>query len=346
VTQTHDLADLGWSAFFLSQLDLDDIATLTPARIAEIHRDRLVALAADGTRSLVVPGYGSTGDHAVGDWVLADAEDRAVRRLDRTSELRRRAVSGPARIQLIAANVDTLFVVTSCNADFSVARLERYLAVAWEAGVLPVVILTKADLADPESYAAHARAIRPGLAVIPLDARDPAAAATLSDWCRKGQTVALAGSSGVGKSTLMNTLAGTSAETRGIREDDARGRHTTTFRALRPLPGGGWIIDTPGMRELGLVDAARGIAATFGDIDEIARGCRFADCRHESEPGCAVLTAIAEGTLDPARLDRWRKLAREEARTSLSVIEARRRERAFGRMVKEAMVSKRDRGKR
>jgi ribosome biogenesis GTPase len=340
VTQIHTLASLGWSAFFLSQLDLDEVSIRVPARIAEVHRSRLVGLTATGARSLVLPGQGSTGDYAVGDWALADADGRAIRRLDRKSELRRRAAGGPARVQLIAANVDTLFIVTSCNADFSIARIERYLTVAAEAEVEPVLILTKADLANPEGYIDEARSVRRDLAVIPLDARDPAAGARLADWCRKGQTIALAGSSGVGKSTLMNTLAGSDAATQRIREDDARGRHTTTYRALRPILGGGWIIDTPGMRELGLVDAADGIAATFADIADLAQACRYCDCRHDTEPGCAVQAAISNGTLDPARLHRWQKLAREEARASLSVIEARRKERVFGRMVKGIMATK------
>jgi ribosome biogenesis GTPase len=223
-----------------------------------------------------------------------------------------------------------------------VARLERYLALAHEAGVTPVVVLTKADLVDdPESYADKARRLMPGLLVECLDALDPAAvSAALTPWCGLGQTVALVGSSGVGKSTLVNTLAGAGLETRGIREDDARGRHTTTGRSLHRLAGGGWLIDTPGMRELQLTDAADGIAEVFDDIATLARSCRFSDCRHDTEPECAVRAAIESGTLDAARFERYRKLASEDRRNSEALHERRARDRAFGKMARAIMKAK------
>jgi ribosome biogenesis GTPase / thiamine phosphate phosphatase len=264
-----------------------------------VHRDRLDLLSAAGPLSLS-PGHGApTGTFAVGDWVLTDAS-RHVRRLDRRSLLARRAAGSGAGEQLIAANVDTLFVTTSCNADFNPARIERYLALAAEAGTEAVIVLTKADLAAGDrNHARMAERLARGVVAVELDARDPGAAEQLAPWCKAGRTVALLGSSGVGKTTLANTLTGRQDDTAAIREDDAKGRHTTTFRALRPLSAGGWLIDTPGMRELRLADVADGIDAVFDDVTELAARCRFRDCAHEAEPGCAVRAAIEEGRLDP-----------------------------------------------
>ncbi|MCA8879468.1 MAG: ribosome small subunit-dependent GTPase A [Rhodobacteraceae bacterium] len=335
---TLSLPDLGWSAFFLGQCDADALAHVSPCRLTGIHRDRVTALGAMGPRTLTVPPPQTTGDLAVGDWVLADAESRVTRCLARQSLLSRRAAGREARVQLIAANVDALFVTSSCSADFNPARIERYLALAHEAGAFPVVVLTRADLVpDPESYRRRAEALARNLTVLTVDAHDPADRAQLAAWCPKGRTGALVGSSGAGKTTLLNGLTGEDAATAPIRDDDARGRHTTTGRALRPIPGAGLLIDTPGMRELGLHDAAEAIDAVFDDIAGLAAGCRFADCRHSGEPGCAVAAAVDGGTLDPDRLARWQKLRREDARTSESLAEARRRDRGFGRMVKRAL---------
>ncbi len=333
---TQPRAAYGWRADFERQLTDDDRA-LTPARITAVHRTRLQAATPDG--ELTLPVQGDPDDPVtVGDWVLvAPDTPRLVRRLDRLSLLQRRAAGSEARAQLIAANVDTLFVVTSCNADFSEARLERYLATARAGGVTPVVLLTKADLADPAPFADRARALMPGLLAEPLDARASATADRLAPWLQSGQTLAFAGSSGVGKSTLVNTLTGTDLlATQGIREDDAKGRHTTTGRAMFRLPSGAWVIDTPGMRELGLAEAGEGIEAVFPEIESLARACRFADCAHETEPGCAILGALETGSLDPGRLARWRKLTAEDARTAETTAQRRARDRSFGKMVREA----------
>jgi ribosome biogenesis GTPase len=338
------LSDLGWSAFFLRQLSLDDLERLSPLRLMEVHRDRAVGLGPDGSVPLSYPPGLGAGETAVGDWVLADVgEGRIVRVLDRTSELARRAAGRDGRRQLIAANIDTLFVVTSCNADFSVSRLERYLALAFEAGMSAVVLLTKADAtSDPESYAARARAISSRIAdVQTLDATNPEELARLSPWLGRGQTVAFVGSSGVGKSTLIAGLTGRTIATRDIREDDAKGRHTTTARTVYRTPEGALVIDTPGMRELGLQEAAVGIDAVFEDIAALAAGCRFSDCRHESEPGCAIRAAVDDGRIDRDRIDRWRKLRREDTRASEVLHERHERERAFGRLVRNAIDFKR-----
>ena len=215
---------------------------------------------------------------------------------------------------MIAANVDTVFVVASCNQDFSVARLERYLVLARDAGVDPVVVLTKTDLTDtPETFVAAARGLEPGLIVEAVDGRDLSDAGRLAAWCGPGKTVAFLGSSGVGKSTLVNTLRGSSnILTQAVRAHDGTGRHTTTVREMHRLEAGGWLLDLPGMRELQLADAADGIAEIFDDFVAAAQDCRFSDCSHGREPGCAVQAAIASGELTRERFDRWRKLADEE----------------------------------
>jgi ribosome biogenesis GTPase len=264
--------------------------------------------------------------------------------LDRKSLFKRRAAGTGLRLQLIAANVDTLFIVTSCNQDFNVARLERYLALAKEAGVTPVIVLTKADLTDtPEDFERDAARLMPALSVETVDARDPASVQRLTAWCGRGETIALVGSSGVGKSTLVNTLTGEQTiATAGIREDDAKGRHTTTGRMLHRLPAGGWLLDTPGMRELSLTDVHSGIEHVFSDIVELARSCRFRDCGHDGEPGCAVEAAVADGTLDEDRVRRWKKLLAEEAHNSASLAERRARGKEFGKMVKRVMSEKKN----
>ncbi len=324
----HDLAGLGWSAHFARQIQSDE----TPARISAVHRDRLEALSPQGLSSLI--SHEEIGRFAVGDWVVCDGSTVA-RRLEPLTSIGRRAAGEEAKGQIIATNVDTLGIVTSCNADFNPARLERYLAICAAGGALPLIILTKADLAtDAEDYRQRAQRLSPLATAVAINACDPEDVARLEPWCRNGQTLALVGSSGVGKTTIQNSLTGIADATQGIREDDAKGRHTTTSRALRPTLAGGWLIDTPGMRELRLTDAADGIDQVFADITELTNACRFSDCRHETEPGCAVLSAIEDGRLDPARFARWQKLQREDQYNTEAVHEAHARYRRFSKMAK------------
>ncbi len=335
------LQDLGWSSHFATQQAVDP--SCAPYRIAAVHRDRLIGRGPDGETPLLTPDH-PTGDYAVGDWVLADEHRRVRHLLDRRSLLHRRAAGTAASAQLIAANVDTLFIVSSCNPDFSLPRLERYLALAHQAGCYPVVVLTKADgCPDPDSYARQAQALDPFLTVIAINALDPADVGQVLSWCPNGQTAALVGSSGVGKTTLANGMTGQDQATADIREDDARGRHTTTARALHRMRNGGWLIDTPGMRALRLLDAQEGVDEVFSDLTELAAACRFSDCGHETEPGCAVQAAIDSGALDPARLERWRKLRREDRRNSETVAQSRARDKAFGKMVRSVMQDKKSR---
>lgn len=333
------LADLGWSNFFHRQIL--DLADMTPFRVSEVHRDRLSALGvADGSLfelSLTSPNR-PTGEFAVGDWVLADDESRVTHLLERQTVLKRRAAGTDARVQLIASNVDVLFVTSSCNADFNAARIERYLALAHEAGCFPVLVLTKADHCDdPRALVRQAERLAPGLPVLAVNALDPDGIASLESWLSSGQTAALVGSSGVGKTTLMNGLTGLSDATQGIREDDAKGRHTTTSRALRPTRSEAWLIDTPGMRALRLADVGEGIEALFDDIITLSGSCRFSDCQHEAEPGCAVQAAVEAGALDQDRLRRWRKLQAEDRRNSETLAQSRARDKAFGNMVKNVV---------
>lgn len=332
------LERLGWHAFFAGQTDVDDLVETPPVRIVEVHRSGL-RVAGDGVDEIIPPLAKAT----VGDWLLLDRDrPQASHILDRKSLIKRRAPGTDRQVQLIAANIDTALIVSSCNQDFNVARLERYVSVSFEAGITPVIVLTKADLAtDTEDFVERAQSISDLVPVIALDARGAEPSEKLKDWRKPGQTIAFLGSSGVGKSTLTNALLGDEMiATQGIREDDAKGRHTTTRRQLHLVPSGCLVLDTPGMRELQLTDAASGIDEVFADITDVASGCRFKDCQHQSEPGCAVQDAIERGEIDSARLGRWRKLVAEDAFNSASLAERRQKDKAFGKMVRQIKQQK------
>lgn len=330
--QPTALQRLGWQPWFAQQISADDITARPPVRVVEVHRSGLHVIGNDIDTTLP-----PRADVTVGDWLLLDRTNMdASLLLERKSLLKRRAPGPDRQVQLIAANIDTAFIVTSCNQDFNVARLERYLALALEADITPVIILTKSDLVeDAAHYVQSAAAISDLVPVVTLDARGDDPREKLAEWCRPGHTVAFLGSSGVGKSTLTNALAGTQEiETQAIREADARGRHTTTRRQLHIVPGGCIVLDTPGMREVQMTDVASGIDDLFADLHALSMECKFNDCRHETEPGCAIRAALAAGEIDEARLARWRKLKAEEAFNSASLAERRYIEKSFGKLVR------------
>ncbi|KPD13316.1 ribosome small subunit-dependent GTPase A [Phaeobacter sp. 11ANDIMAR09] len=313
------LEKLGWQDFFADQVVGVDLEETPPARVVEAHRSGL-RVQGDGIDELVPPKLAAT----VGDWILLNRVlPTSSRVLERKSLFKRRAPGHDRSLQLIAANTDTSFIVSSCNPDFNLARLERYLALAFEAGVAPVVLLTKLDLCeDPTPYVEQAEAISDRVPVVLLNAKSDSAKAQLAPWCKPGETLVFLGSSGVGKSTLVNALFGKdTAETAEIREDDARGRHTTRHRHMRFLPNGCAVMDTPGMRELQMAEAESGIADLFDDLTELATQCKFRNCKHESEPGCALTAALARGEITQARFERWNKLTEEERYNTASLSE-------------------------
>lgn len=340
------LLNLGLDLFFQQQLPVDDFPTLVPVRIINVHRSGLQIAGDDIERHVELSGNDYELNLTVGDWALFDTNThRLVRRLDRKSLFKRRAPGADRREQLIAANVDTLFIVSSCNKDFNEARIERYLAIAREAQVMVVIILTKADLADDShEFVQRASRLATTLQVEAVNALQGDSLECLNPWLKSGQTIALLGSSGVGKSTLSNTLLGLQEiSTQAIREDDAKGRHTTTSRSMHQLPGGAWLLDTPGMRELQLTDVRTGLDDVFAEISALAKSCRFTDCAHIDEPGCRVNKAIEAGEIDQTRLDRWRKLAREEAFNRASIAERRATDKALGQMYKNIISDKKSR---
>ena len=328
------LDDLGWNAHFAAAFDalrasLDpagDKLGLEPGRIGLEHTHIYRVLTAGGERLARVAGRlrhaaaGRADFPAVGDWVAietpaggGDARIHAV--LPRVSRFSRRAAGDVTEEQVVAANIDVVFLVSGLDGDFNPRRIERYLVTAWESGASPVILLNKADLVeDAEAMAREVEELAQGVPVHAISARRQETMERVRAYLTRGRTAALLGMSGVGKSSIANALLGESRlRTHDVRESDSRGRHTTTGRQLLVVPGGGILIDTPGMRELQLWDVAEPVAGAFADIESIAEGCRFRDCRHAGEPGCAVLAAVAAGLLPDARLESFRKLQQEQA---------------------------------
>lgn len=341
------LPTLGYQSFFQSQLSLDELEQLSPCRVISVQRDLTLCLGIDEHDKPVTHAIDAyhwreaegADRPTIGDWLLIDNDGLPVRRLSRSTYLQRRRAGVETGVQSIAANIDTVFIVTSCNEEFSVNRVERYLALISEAGALAVVVLTKTDLCDEIDGYVHAiQESNPLVPVVSVNATDPTCCETLVPWLGRGQTIALLGSSGVGKSTLTNALLGSTAQATGeIRTSDSKGRHTTSSRSLHLLPCGAVLIDTPGMRELQIFDAADGINTTFADITALAAGCRFHDCAHQGEPGCAVSEAVARGELSGRRLDNYHKLLREQAHAEETHAERRRNDKALGRFYKRTL---------
>jgi ribosome biogenesis GTPase / thiamine phosphate phosphatase len=315
------LSAFGWDSYFADQVATFPGSDLAPARVAEEH-GRLLRLWSDLGETLAPLSGKLLAEEedgampAVGDWVLARLDPGApvVRHvLRRRTKLSRTAAGERQREQVLAANVDVAFVVQSLNRDFNPRRLERYLAVIRQGGVEPVILLSKADLChDVTPFLEEAARVAPNTPTALTSVVTGMGLDEVRLWLEPGRTVVLLGSSGVGKSTLVNLLLGAALQrTAEVREDDDRGRHTTSSRRMIRLPGGALLIDTPGLREMGLWEAERGIEEAFADLAELAAGCRFRDCTHQHEPGCAVREAAERGELDPARLGSYAKLSRE-----------------------------------
>ncbi|HKH16482.1 MAG TPA: ribosome small subunit-dependent GTPase A [Solirubrobacteraceae bacterium] len=319
---SHDLPALGWNPRLEAAYAALGRTELIAARVAAVHRGRLELLSATGALAgapsgRMIHGAATAADlPAVGDWVAADPESGVVHALlPRQGGLARAAGHGRGEPQVLAANVDLALVVGSLNRDLNVRRLERFLTVAADAEADALVVLSKADLSgDPAGRALDVRAALGGtVPVLAVSVVDGSGIATLEAWLAPGRTAVLLGSSGVGKTTLLNHLSGDRRRTLPVRTGDDRGRHATTHRELVPLASGALVIDTPGLRLPRVWEQAGGLRSVFADVDELALRCRFRDCSHRDEPGCAVAAAIADGRLSAGRLAGMEKLAREEA---------------------------------
>ncbi len=338
------LEELGWDEDFA---ETELAPGLVPARVVMTRGPISRVHDGDAEHDTVVSGklrHGAAGAielPVVGDWVVVRKGERSGELgtmeavLPRRTLFVRRAAGEANAPQALAANIDTVFIVMGLDGDFNVRRLERYVALAHASGAEPVVVLSKADLCDDVPLrVAEAQTAAPGVPVvsaIPLRSVPP----ELRAWIVTGRTVALLGSSGAGKSTLLNRLLGGEVQkTQETRKHDARGRHTTSHRQLFFVPGGGLVIDSPGLREIQLWEADEGLDAAFDDIEELARGCHFRDCQHEDEPGCAVRAAVEAGTLPEERRASWHKL-RREAEVSAAAGDAlvRKREKSGQRMM-------------
>jgi ribosome biogenesis GTPase / thiamine phosphate phosphatase len=349
------LNDLGFDAWLDGHVRTIGRTELSPGRVVRVERDRYLIrnehseVLAEPTGKLLFGVSGAEDLPCVGDWVLVqyyDNGDLAIihELLPRKGLMKRKSPGRRIDVQLIAANVDVAFIIQSCNQNFNLRRMERYLVMIREGRATPIILLSKSDLVDQNAVQDMIAAIRNAhidARVISFSNTSGEGIPAIEGELKKGMTYSLLGSSGVGKTTLLNHLLGNEQfETAPIREKDGRGRHTTSNRHLVVLDNGALLIDTPGMRELGIADDAEGVTESFSDIMELSAACRFKDCTHTVEAGCAILAAIERGELDEERYENYMKLVREARFHSMSYVERRQRDKQFGKMVKGILKQK------
>ncbi|MFZ5587531.1 MAG: ribosome small subunit-dependent GTPase A [Thermodesulfobacteriota bacterium] len=342
------LEELGYNPE-LERYRIDNgLTDFAPGRVIAEHKESYVVgtesgeLKAEVTGNLRFAAQGRADFPAVGDWValtICDADFAVIHKiLPRSSVISRQAVGQFGEVQIIATNIDHAFLVQAVDRDFNLNRLERYLTICHAAQVGPIIVLTKVDLIDETELAGIIDRVRRRIENTPVIAISNATQAgyeALLALIEKGKTYCMLGSSGVGKSTLLNNLSGRALmRTDAISASTSKGRHVTTHRELIVLAGGGMLIDNPGMREVGIVDAGQGLETTFDKIMGLARDCRFKDCTHVNEAGCAVLAAVAKGGLDASAYDSYLKMEREKAHFESTLVERRKKDKDFGKMVK------------